>query len=90
MDKVNQEHSKLLNAIEHWLGGLQELRRYTAYGRLARQMQKASGDYVKANKQNYKYQAISEIINGFGNALSQNRDVRCSWCIVLNAYYFIW
>ena len=71
MDKVNQEHSKLLNAIEHWLGGLQELRRYTAYGRLARQMQKASGDYVKANKQNYKYQAISEIINGFGNALSQ-------------------
>ncbi|KRK43319.1 hypothetical protein FC63_GL000306 [Lactobacillus amylovorus DSM 20531] len=71
MDKVNQEHSKLLNAIEHWLGGLQELRRYTAYGRLARQMQKASGDYVKANKQNYKYQAISEIINGLGNALSQ-------------------
>ncbi len=49
MDKVNQEQSKLLNAIEHWLGGLQELRRYTAYGRLARQMQKASGDYVKAN-----------------------------------------
>lgn len=71
MDKVNQEQSKLLNGIEHWLGGLQELRRYTAYGRLARQMQKASGDYVKANKQNYKYQAISEIINGFGNALSQ-------------------
>ena len=71
MDKVNQEHSKLLNAIEHWLGGLQELRRYTAYGRLARQMQKASSYYVKANKQNYKYQAISEIINGFGNALSQ-------------------
>ena len=71
MDKVNQEQSKLLNAIEHWLGGLQELRRYTAYGRLARQMQKASGDYAKANKQNYKYQAISEIINGWGNALSQ-------------------
>lgn len=71
MDKVNQEKSKLLNAIEHWLGGLKELRRYTAYGRLVRQMQKASGDYVKANKQNYKYQAISEIINGWGNALSQ-------------------
>lgn len=71
MDKVNQEHSKLLNAIEHWLGGLQELRRYTAYGRLARQMQKVSGNYVKANKQNYKYRAISEIINGLGNALSQ-------------------
>lgn len=71
MDKVNQEHSKLLNAIEHWLGGLQELRRYTAYGRLVKQMQKASDDYVKANKQNYKYQAISEIINGLGNALSQ-------------------
>ena len=71
MDKVNQEQSKLLNAIEHWLGGLQELRRYTAYGRLAIQIQKASGDYIKANKQNYKYQAISEIINGLGNALSQ-------------------
>ncbi|GMM18185.1 hypothetical protein LAYK3_13010 [Lactobacillus amylovorus subsp. amylovorus] len=71
MDKVNQEQSKLLNAIEHWLGGLLELRRYTAYGRLAIQIQKASGDYVKANKQNYKYQAISEIINGLGNALSQ-------------------
>ena len=71
MDKVNKKNDKLLNTIEHWLGGLQELRRYTAYGRLARQMQKASGDYVKANKQNYKYQAISEIINGFGNALSQ-------------------
>lgn len=71
MDQVNQEHGKLLNAIEHWLGGLQELRRYTAYGRLATQLQKASGDYVKANKKNYKYQAISEIINGIGNALSQ-------------------
>lgn len=71
MNKVNQEHGKLLNAIEHWLGGLQELRRYTAYGRLASQLQKASGNYVKANKKSYKYQAISEIINGLGNGLSQ-------------------
>lgn len=71
MNEVNQEHGKLLNAVEHWLGGLQELRRYTAYGRLASQLQKASGNYVKANKKSYKFEAISEIINGMGNALSQ-------------------
>lgn len=71
MDKANKENSKLLNAIEHWLGGLQELRRYTAYGRLIKQLQKASGNYVKANKKSYKYQSLSELINGLGNSVSQ-------------------
>lgn len=32
--EVNVKNEKLLNAIEHWLGGLEELRRFSAYGRL--------------------------------------------------------
>lgn len=32
--KVNVKNEKLFNAIEHWLVGLQELRRFSAYGRL--------------------------------------------------------
>lgn len=69
--KVNDKNEKLLNTIEHWLGGLQELRRFNAYERLKRQLQKASGDYTEANKKNYKYQSISYLFNGFGNALAQ-------------------
>lgn len=69
--EVNVKNEKLLNTIEHWLGGLQELRRYTAYARLSRELHKASHSYVDANKQSYKYRSISYIINTFGNAIAQ-------------------
>ena len=36
--KVNVKNEKLFNAIEHWLGGLQELRRFSAYGRLIKRV----------------------------------------------------
>lgn len=71
MKEVNVKNEKLLNTIEHWLGGLQELRRYTAYARLSRELHKASHSYVDANKQSYKYRNISYIINTFGNAIAQ-------------------
>lgn len=71
MNKVNTKNAKLLNGIEHWLGGLQELRRYTAYSRLSRELHKASHSYVEANKQNAKYRSISYMINTFGDAISQ-------------------
>ena len=64
-------NEKLLNTIEHWFGGLQELRRFSAYERLRRQLHKASDDYTKANKKNYRYQTTSYLFNGFGNALAQ-------------------
>lgn len=68
---VNDKNEKLLNTIEHWFGGLQELRRFSAYERLRRQLHKASDDYTKANKKNYRYQTTSYLFNGFGNALAQ-------------------
>ncbi len=71
MNKVNQENEKLLNTIAHWLGGLQELRRYSAYSRLSRQLQKASGSYVEANKQSCKYRNLSYLLNAFANSISQ-------------------
>ncbi len=57
--KVNVKNEKLFNAIEHWLGGLQELRRFSAYGRLKKQLHQASDDYVKASKESCKYNTIS-------------------------------
>lgn len=71
MDKVNRKNDKLLNTIEHWLGGLQELRRYSAYSRLIRQLNRASNDYVETSKKAFKYRSISYLFNGFGNAIAQ-------------------
>lgn len=70
-DAVNQKNEKLLNTIEYWLGGLQELRRYSALGRLQRQLAQASSDYVAANKKSFRYRAGSYLLNGLGNSLSQ-------------------
>ena len=69
--KVNVKNEKLFNAIEHWLGGLQELRRFSAYGRLKKQLHQASDDYVKASKESCKYNTISYLLNGWANALAQ-------------------
>lgn len=69
--EVNVKNEKLLNAIEHWLGGLEELRRFSAYGRLRKQLHQASDDYTKASKKSYKYNTISYLLNGVGNGLAQ-------------------
>ncbi len=69
--KVNVKNEKLLNAIEHWLGGLQELRRFSAYGQLRKQLHQASDDYTKASKESCKYNTISYLLNGWANALAQ-------------------
>ena len=69
--QVNIKNEKLLNAIEHWLGGLQELRRFSAYGRLRKQLHQASDDYTKASKKSCKYNTISYLFNGWGNSLAQ-------------------
>lgn len=71
MDQVNQKHQKLLAAIEYWLIGLQELRRYSAYGRLSRQLKKASGDYAEAGIKSEGITSWSYLINGVGNTLAQ-------------------
>lgn len=71
MDKSNKMNEKLLNVIDHWFSGLQELQRYSAYGRLVNKLQKASGDYRDANKKSFKYQSLGYIINGIGNAIAQ-------------------
>ncbi|MDU8980328.1 MAG: ABC transporter transmembrane domain-containing protein, partial [Lactobacillus paragasseri] len=69
--QVNIKNEKLLNAIEHWLGGLQELRRFSAYGRLRKQLHQVSDDYTKASKKSCKYNTISYLFNGWGNSLAQ-------------------
>lgn len=71
MKEVNDQNSKLLRTIEHWLGGLQELRRYSAYSRLSRQLHQASSAYISSNKKSYKYQSMAYLFNGFGNAIAQ-------------------
>lgn len=71
MKKANEKNEKLLNTIEHWLGGLQELRRYNSYARLSKELHKASQSSVEANKQRYKYRSIAYIINSFGDAIAQ-------------------
>lgn len=70
-DHVNKMNEKLLNTIEHWLGGLQELRRYSAFSRLQRKLNTSSLAVVNANKKKYRYQTISYFFNGFGNAIAQ-------------------
>lgn len=69
--EVNAKNEKLLSVIEHWLGGLQELRRFSAYGRLRKQLHQASDDYTKASKKSCKYNTISYLFNGWGNSLAQ-------------------
>ena len=70
-DHVNKMNEKLLNAVEHWLGGLQELRRYSAYSRLQRKLNEASGNLVQASKKSFAYRGIAYLFNGFGNAIAQ-------------------
>lgn len=69
--KVNQMNSKLLAAVEHWLNGLQELRRYHSYSRLKKSLNKASENYVEASKENMKVQSWAMLINAFGNSIAQ-------------------
>lgn len=68
---VYQKNEHLLNAIVHWLGGLQELRRYNAFVRLNKKLKEASGEYVEANKKNMLYRSWSDIINGLGSTVAQ-------------------
>lgn len=71
MDESNKMNEKLLNIIDHWFSGLQELQRYNAYGRLVNKLQKASENYRDANKKSFKYQSLGYVINGIGNAIAQ-------------------
>lgn len=50
---------------------MQELRRFSAYGRLRKQLHQASDDYTKASKESCKYNTISYLLNGWANALAQ-------------------
>lgn len=68
---VNEKNEQLLNTIEHWLDGLQELRRYNAFSRLHKQLKTASNSYVTAKKENAKYRSFAEMINGIGNDVAQ-------------------
>lgn len=81
---VNQKNERLLNTIAHWLGGLQELRRYNAFARLNKKLKEASGEYVEANKKNMLYRSWSEIINGLGNSVAQLGMVLISGILFFN------
>ena len=70
-DLVNSQNEKLLNTVLHWISGLDELRRYNAYGRLSQSLKKSSQNLVDANKKNLKYQALSGFFNGIVNMVAQ-------------------
>ncbi len=71
LQEVNKSNTKLLASVEHWLGGLQELCRYSAYSRLSRQLHQSSTTYIEASKKSYKYRSIAYLFNGFGNSIAQ-------------------
>ena len=52
------------------LAGLQELRRFSAYGRLRKQLHQASDDYTKASKESCKYNTISYLFEWLGKCPS--------------------
>ena len=70
-DKVNKKNERLLNTIAHWLGGLQELRRYSAYSRLVQQIHRSSSDYVDASKDSAKLKSVSYLITAFSTSIAQ-------------------
>ncbi|WP_217273083.1 ATP-binding cassette domain-containing protein, partial [Lactobacillus helveticus] len=69
--QVSIENSKLLKTIDHWMGGMQELRRYSSFTELFRTMNKTDSDFEGSNIRNAKVQSFSLFISSLANTISQ-------------------
>lgn len=74
-DKANQqisiENNQLLKTINHWMGGMKELRRYNSFLALFRTMNKADHQYEKSNVKSAATTSLSIFISDFTNIASQ-------------------
>ncbi|MDF7639517.1 ABC transporter ATP-binding protein [Lactobacillus sp. ESL0791] len=68
---ASEQNSRFLDTIEHWVSGLNELRRYQAFPRMNKELDRSSQKLAQANikKQNLRGVAIG--LNGLGNVLGQ-------------------
>lgn len=69
--KVSLENNKLLKAVNNWLGGLQELRRYSSFSTLFRKMNEADRAFEDSNIKQRKVNAYSFFISNLVNTVSQ-------------------
>lgn len=69
--QVSIENSKLLKTIDHWLGGIQELRRYSSFTELLRTMNKTDSDFEGSNIHSAKVESLSLFISSLANTISQ-------------------
>ncbi|MCT0165010.1 ABC transporter ATP-binding protein [Lactobacillus helveticus] len=69
--QVSIENSKLLKTIDHWLGGIQELRRYSSFSELFRTMNKTDSNFEGSNIHSAKVQSLSLFISSLANTISQ-------------------
>lgn len=74
-DKANQqisiENSLLLKTINHWMGGMKELRRYNSFLALFKTMNNADHQYEKSNIKSAATTSLSVFISDFTNIASQ-------------------
>lgn len=68
---ISLENSKLLKSINDWMGGIQELRRYSSFLTLSRTMNKASSNFENSNIKNAQVISLSLFISNLTNTISQ-------------------
>lgn len=69
--QVSIENSQLLKSIDHWLGGIQELRRYSSFTELFRTMSNSSRKFENSNIYSAKVDSLSFFISNLANVISQ-------------------
>lgn len=74
-DKANKqvsiENSRLLKAIDYWMGGMKELRRYSSFLAFFNAMNKSNQKLEDSNVQSAKTMSLSIFISDFTNVASQ-------------------
>ncbi|MDF7638333.1 ABC transporter ATP-binding protein [Lactobacillus sp. ESL0791] len=68
---ASRQNSRFLDTIEHWLSGLSELRRYRAFPRMNKELDRDSQKLAQANIKKENLHGIAIGINGIGNVLGQ-------------------
>lgn len=70
-EQISIENSKLLKAIDYWMGGMKELRRYSSFLALFKAMGNADQSFEDSNIQSAKTMSLSVFISDFTNVASQ-------------------
>lgn len=70
-EQISIENSKLLKAIDYWMGGMKELRRYSSFLALFKAMGNADQSFEDSNIQSAKTMSLSVFISDITNVASQ-------------------